>query len=133
MKRFLLGSAAVLIGVASASAPGLAQKTQRYIEVYGDDACPVGSDNEIVVCARKPESDRYRIPERLREPTPTPSTETWAARNESLQGLGESGSGARGTGTCSPAGGNGWTGCWAEQIRRARAEKQSEELNVLPD
>jgi hypothetical protein len=133
MTRLLLGSAAILLGITTVSAPALAQKTQRYVEVYGDDACPMGSDNEVVVCAKKPESDRYRIPERLRSPTATPATETSAARAEALQGIGESGSGARGTGSCSPAGGNGWTGCWAEQIRRAKAEKQSDELNVLPD
>jgi hypothetical protein len=34
---------------------------------YGDDACPEARADEIVVCAQRPESERYRIPKELRE------------------------------------------------------------------
>lgn len=34
---------------------------------YGDDECPEAKGDEIVVCAARPESERYRIPKELRE------------------------------------------------------------------
>ena len=40
--------------------------------VYGDDPCPQSQGDEIVVCARRPEAERYRIPKKLRE-KPAPS------------------------------------------------------------
>ena len=46
--------------------PALAQRVNEII-VYGTDPCPRSTDDEVVVCARKPEAERFRIPERLRE------------------------------------------------------------------
>ena len=63
--------AAAIAGAALASPPAAAQGTaevkidQRII--YGDEACPQSSEDTIVVCSRKPESDRYRIPDNLRD------------------------------------------------------------------
>ena len=37
------------------------------VTVYGDDPCPTGTEGEIIVCAREPEEERYRIPKKLRE------------------------------------------------------------------
>ena len=45
--------------------------------VYGDDACPPSQGNEIVVCARKDEEERYRIPEPLRGDPNQPSHQAW--------------------------------------------------------
>ncbi len=126
MTRLLLG-AAVLASLSAIAGPAQAQKTQRYVEVYGDDACPMGSDNEVVVCARKPESDRYRIPERLRSPVQGPATQTWADRSESVLQAGGGGPGQAGTGTCSANGANGWTGCWTEQMRKAKAQREQDQ------
>ena len=44
--------------------PAQAEPPQRITNllVYGDDPCPKGEGDEIVVCARRPESERYRIP-----------------------------------------------------------------------
>ena len=55
-------------------APAKAEPPQRVFNlvVYGNDPCPKGVGDEIVVCARKPESERYRIPKKLRE-KPAPS------------------------------------------------------------
>ena len=36
------------------------------VDVFGDDPCPKGVGDEIVVCARLPESERFRIPAPLR-------------------------------------------------------------------
>src|SRR3712207_7886913 len=47
-------------GAASAQAPAAEPKISAIV-VYGNDACPPSTDDTIVVCARKPEGERYRI------------------------------------------------------------------------
>jgi hypothetical protein len=42
--------------------------------VYGEEACPKAEEGEIVVCARRPEGDRYRIPKELRGKGDPPQT-----------------------------------------------------------
>jgi len=57
---------ALALPASAASPPG----RESNLVVYGDDPCPRPADaeaDEIVVCARKPEEERYRIPPRLRE------------------------------------------------------------------
>ncbi len=51
--------------------------------VYGDDECPQSTDDQIVVCARKAENERYRIPENLRF-SDSPQNQSWAERVESF-------------------------------------------------
>ena len=87
--------------------------------VYGNDPCPASTEEEIVVCARKPESDRFRIPENLRSNPNDPANETWSQRATELQYVGRSG-----IGSCSPTGPGGVTGCYEELVRNARAERQ---------
>ena len=50
--------------------------------VFGNDACPTPNGDEIVVCARMPESDRYRIPKALRKKKRVDSgpSASWASR-----------------------------------------------------
>jgi hypothetical protein len=98
--------------------PGPPEKIRQLI-VYGSDPCPPSTGEEIVVCARRPETERYRIPENLREPEPDPESESWAARAESLEYVGRSG-----IDSCSPVGPGGMTGCLTELIRRAREERR---------
>ena len=43
------------------------RETVRRIIVYGTDPCPPSPPGEIIVCAPRPESERYRLPPRLRE------------------------------------------------------------------
>ena len=55
------------LAAAAAIAPAGAQSTSSdervsRVVVYGRDACPRGSGDEIVVCGRRPENERYRIP-----------------------------------------------------------------------
>src|SRR5687768_15018907 len=57
-----------------------AQEKVTRVVVYGRDPCPRGSEDEIIVCARRPETERYRIPEELREPSDHPDNESWAAK-----------------------------------------------------
>ena len=90
----------------------------RRVTVYGRDACPRSTDEEAVVCARRPESERYRIPPALRE-QPEDAESSWAERSESLEMVGRTG-----TQSCSTVGPGGFTGCWDEMIRQARRERE---------
>jgi len=120
---FALGIATVGAFAALTPQPASAQAFQRYVEVYGNDPCPISSDKEIVVCARKPESDRYRIPEQLRDTNIT-ANERWADRATALEYVGRSGGQS-----CSTSGNDGWTGCWSKLMRDARAERKQASKN----
>ena len=65
----LAATAALAGGLAALPAPAAAQAGDRVSEiiVYGNDPCPRSTDDQVVVCARKPETERYRIPEKLRQ------------------------------------------------------------------
>ncbi len=122
MSRPLLALAA--LGSAFMVAPAAAQQPvdtgdDRYnmVVVYGDDACPVSDGDTIVVCARKAESERFRIPEALRYST-DPANQSWAQRVEKLEMVGKFG-----TLSCTPVGAGGWTGCTQEMIDKAYADK----------
>ena len=94
------------------------------IIVYGDDPCPRSTDDAIVVCARKPESERYRIPEQLRG-IDDPRSDSWANRAIELQYVGRNG-----IGSCSPVGPGGQIGCFEQLVRQARAERgMTDEVN----
>lgn len=86
--------------------------------VYGSDSCPQSRGEEITVCARKPESERYRIPEGLRD-HPSPQNESWTNRVTSYERVG-----ATGTQSCSAVGAGGWTGCMRNFVGNAYAEKK---------
>ncbi len=120
-------SAAALIS-AGLAAPALAQDaaaplpaddSYNMVIVYGDDECPASTDDVIVVCARKAEGERYRIPEQLRS-SDSPQNRSWADRVESFEMVG-----AFGTMSCSPVGAGGVTGCTQEMIRKAYADKDA--------
>jgi hypothetical protein len=85
--------------------------------VYGTDPCPASTEDEIIVCARRPENDRFRIPAPLRD-TPGPASNSWANRATELQYVGR-----RGIGSCSPDGPGGASGCLVQFINQARAER----------
>lgn len=86
--------------------------------VYGDDPCPQSTNDEIIVCARLPEDDRFRIPDGLRENPNAPESQSWANRAIEL-----SYAGASGIGSCSPAGPGGMIGCFNQIVQQARAER----------
>jgi hypothetical protein len=92
--------------------------------VYGNDPCPRSSDEEIIICVKRPENDRYRIPAPLRD-SPDPASNSWANRASELQYVGRTG-----TGSCSPSGPGGATGCLMQFINQARAERRGgDEVN----
>jgi hypothetical protein len=111
----LLGS-----GAQAQDAAPAAEGSERINQliVYGDDPCPASTSEEITVCARKPEAERYRIPENLRDDPLDRRNETWTARATELQYVGRSG-----IGSCSPTGPGGMIGCYDQLVREARAER----------
>ncbi|MBX7494571.1 hypothetical protein K3172_01730 [Qipengyuania sp. 6B39] len=113
-------AAAALAGPAIAQTPvETGDDSYNMVIVYGDDACPESTADQIVVCARKNENERFRIPERLRF-SDNPANEAWAQRVEQLEYVG-----ASGIMSCSPVGAGGFTGCTQELIRNAYADKEN--------
>ena len=99
--------------------PGIAAERIVRVTVYGNEPCPVATGDEIVICARRPDNERYRIPEPLRdEAVDDPEGVSWAARAQSLERVGETG-----IQSCSTVGPAGHTGCLMELIRAARNER----------
>ncbi|GLV23586.1 hypothetical protein [Sphingobium sp. TomTYG45] len=88
--------------------------------VYGDDACPQSAGTDIVVCARKGEEERFRIPEPLRGDPNKPSNQAWGERVRSMEYVGRTG-----TESCSATGPGGFTGCFNQLARLAKAERQA--------
>jgi hypothetical protein len=103
--------------------PAMAQDSGERVNqliVFGDDPCPPSVGDEITVCARKDEAERYRIPAPLRA-TPSSQNEAWNNRVLAYETVGRSGAES-----CSPSGAGGWTGCASQLISKAYAEKQSD-------
>jgi hypothetical protein len=90
--------------------------------IYGKDKCPTNNaGEEIVVCQRLDEGERFRIPQVLRDQSgPPQQTESWAVRSQGALEAGRTG-----TNSCSAVGANGATGCAVRQIRAGKAEAQS--------
>ncbi|WP_346426335.1 hypothetical protein [Sphingorhabdus sp. YGSMI21] len=122
MKKILI-SAAALTATGLLAFPAQAQDQAgdrvNQLVIYGDDPCPQSSEDEIVVCARKDEGERYRIPETLRGGgLGDAKNQAWSERVKSYEYVG-----ASGTSSCSPTGAGGFTGCTQELLRQAYAEK----------
>jgi hypothetical protein len=114
----IAATAALAGGLAALSAPASAQAPRvNEIIVYGNDPCPRSTDDEVVVCARKPETERYRIPEQFRTGGPRQSRQAWVNKARSLETVGSTG-----INSCSPVGPAGFTGCLNQVIKQARAE-----------
>lgn len=94
------------------------QERTRSAEVYGDDPCPRSSNDEIVVCGREPETERYRIPKRLRDVAVT--EQAWNNRVETLDDVSRAGV----PNSCSPVGSGGQSGCFARNRNQWRADRR---------
>ena len=116
-------AAAVTLLPAPAGAQGPQERIRRLV-VYGNDPCPrSASGDEIVVCARRPETERYRIPRELRDrPDDDPESTSWAARAEALEYVGRTG-----IQSCSTVGPGGASGCWNELVRAWRRDRAAGE------
>ena len=119
----LLSSSAPLLAqegeAAAAPPPGQSAMRVNQVVVYGDDPCPQSAQgDEIVVCGRLDEGERYRIPEPLRGDPNNPRRESWSTRVTALERVGRTG-----TDSCSPVGSGGFTGCLNQLIGNAYAER----------
>ena len=111
-------------------APADAQSnTTSEIIVYGTDPCPRSTDDQVVVCSRRPEGERYRLPETYRPSGPRQERQSWARQSRNLTNVG-----ATGTNSCSAVGPGGFTGCLTEQIKQARREtRERTDQNAVPE
>jgi hypothetical protein len=116
----IAAAAAAAFVPAAASAQTPAERITR-VTVYGNERCPTAtSAGEIVICARRPDNERYRIPREIRErePIDDPASTSWAERAQSLEYVGRTG-----IQSCSTVGPGGFTGCWSQLVRTARGER----------
>jgi hypothetical protein len=123
MQRLMIAASTLVPAIMLFAAPASAQSAEEKINqliIYGDDACPPSTGNEITVCARKAETERYRIPENLREST-SPQNDAWTNRVLAYETVG-----SNGTMSCSPVGAGGMTGCVGKMIDTAYAERKQD-------
>lgn len=127
MARWVLaGLALAIAGPAIAQdAPADPPQRVRNATVYGDEQCPKpDGDDEIVVCARLNENERYRIPKRFRDPPSQRSADaSWAQRADVAMEA------ARATrpNSCSVIGTGGQTGCTQAMLRQWFAERRQQQ------
>jgi hypothetical protein len=115
MKKLLI--ATVLMAPLSLAAPADAQTANdRVLTVFGSDPCP-----RDTICVRAPEAERFRIPKQFRNTGPiAPGNQSWAARAAQLDSVERAG-----PSQCTVQGPNNWSGCWIQQMRRARADRRN--------
>lgn len=98
------------------------------LTVYGDDPCPKSEGSDIVVCARRPESERYRIPKKLREQPEPSGGPGWGSQVATMEQV------QRQTlpNSCSPNGSYGFTGCAAQRLAQWFAERRMTQSEAQP-
>ena len=118
---------ALILAGSAATLPARAQEATvegekiNQVIVYGSDKCEQSSPDEIVVCNRLPEQDRYRVPQMFRGGDPLdPRNNAWLNRVVALERVGRFG-----TDSCSPTGLGGFTGCTQALVAGARAEQKA--------
>jgi hypothetical protein len=122
MTRLLLAAAVLAALSAPAGAEGPPSRVANAV-VYGSDPCPKGQGDEVVVCARKPERERYRIPKELRHENEPLTERSWGARTEAL----EEANRATMPGGCSTVGTYGQTGCYQKMLREWYAARRGQQ------
>lgn len=117
----------ILTALLAAAAPALAQDgpssppaRESQIEVYGQDPCPQSTDDEIVVCHRRPEEERYRIPAPLRHSNDR-TEQGWGARAETMDEVSREVL----PNSCSVIGSYGQSGCQQAFIRQWYASRRA--------
>lgn len=111
MKMIALVAVAALATTPAFAAPP-AKPTEVKLStmlVFGNDPCPRSTEDEVVVCARQPESERYRIPKQFRGKRYVAGRDgSWAGTAKVLEYVSSRGL----PGSCSFIGSNGQTGCF---------------------
>ena len=103
----------------AAPAPAQPPPRESSVIVYGEDPCP-RVEGEVVVCARRPEEERYRIPAPLRR-GPELSERSWSNQAAELEDAQRDSR----PNSCSVVGSFGQTGCTQQLIRNWHAERRA--------
>ncbi len=109
MKKLVIAALALLPLASPASAQ------ERVLQIFGQDKCPANT-----ICVTAPESERFRIPKDLRGPSASPEAKSWAVRAQNTLSTGRTGPSA-----CQAASNGTWTGCFVEDMKRAREEARA--------
>jgi hypothetical protein len=124
-----------ILVAALAASPAMAQEAEktsnappqrtRSVTVYGQEECPKPeTENEVVVCARKDESERFRIPSELRNPpSQEAAAQSWANRVDTMMEANRAGL----PNSCSPIGTGGQTGCNQQLLRQWYLERKAQQ------
>ncbi|HYI40355.1 MAG TPA: hypothetical protein VE053_08560 [Allosphingosinicella sp.] len=91
------------------------------VVVYGNDPCPKPKGDDIVICGRQPETERYRIPKALRRSREQRSGASWVSRVAEL----EEATRFTRPNSCSVVGSWGQTGCLEAAIRNWFMERRA--------
>ena len=112
----LLALVSVPIGAQSPPPPTPETPTRiATLVIFGDDPCPRSTEDEVVVCARQPESERYRIPKQFRGRQYNAARDgAWAGTAKVLEYISREGL----PDSCSPIGSNGQTGCFRKFLEQ---------------
>lgn len=107
--------------------PAFAQTRQAEVIVYGTDPCPRSTDDQIVVCTRRPEEERFRLPKNLRPSGSRQTRNSWVNRSRVF-----SNQGATGPLSCSAVGPAGYTGCALQEINQAAQQRAEDQGGDTP-
>ncbi|VWX61093.1 hypothetical protein [Sphingorhabdus sp. 109] len=121
----LIAITALLWSVGAVADPTPELDTPERINIlvtFGDDECPEAEGDEIVVCAQRPESERYRIPPELRESKEEQAGEqSWSSTVASHDEAARPGR----PDSCSVVGTFGFTGCQSAIMRQWFDERRT--------
>ncbi|BBD99082.1 hypothetical protein SAMIE_1025830 [Sphingobium amiense] len=125
--RLILPLIALLAPLPVAAQPAPPPQRVLNLTVYGEDPCPKSEGEDIVVCARRPESERYRIPKKLREKPEVAGGPGWGSQVATMEQV------QRNTTPmgCSPIGGAN-TGCYAQMMAQWFAERRRMQSEANP-
>ena len=122
MARLLVLTAifAAAAPVSAQEAPSSPPQRESQIEIFGQDPCPRPVGDEIIVCHRRPEEERYRIPAPLRHSRER-TEQAWGARAETMDQV----SSEVLPNSCSTIGSYGQSGCMQAMIRQWYAARRA--------
>lgn len=108
------------LSVTAVGAPAQAPRRERYIQLMDDEQrCPPSTTEEVVICGKVPESERFRIPEEFRSAAPADAV-SQVSRVDEMVAIGRTG-----TDSCSAVGPGYHTGCFVQQAEQGRAEQRA--------
>jgi hypothetical protein len=119
----LVVQAIVPVESAAAAEPVPEERVSSYLEAAAKrftviQKCEADGGEEIVVCGRRGESERYRLPIRPQGFDAAGPVDSVSRERHRLIQEGDSG-----VGSCSTSGPGGWTGCFHQQTKRRCQQK----------